>query len=321
MRNAVVTLLVLVVLGTLFLLFPRRKADPSPTLDQGGDTRPERLDERAERHFLRGEYAKAAEAYRLLLDENPEDPLAWIRLAYATHELGDFEASVDLHRRAAEFEQNRIGSHYRIGCALARLGRPSEAIDALEDAVEAGYYDRTRAENDPDLASLRGNERFELLLDRMAPPPPGRGPLDFWVGNWASWDAEGDDLIGHVSVRREENSRLFVESWNDYRGTSGRGMAYRDPSDGRWHLLRVDSRGEVHRLAGEFRDQALELSGERISQAGRVFPMRAVLRPQGRGWVILTLESTEDGGETWVTLADRLLRPEEPTFFMGPGRR
>ena len=53
--------------------------------------------------------------------------------------------------------------HYNIACARARLGQPDQAIDALRDAIERGWWDMRMAEGDPDLAGIRGREDFKVL--------------------------------------------------------------------------------------------------------------------------------------------------------------
>jgi hypothetical protein len=58
---------------------------------------------------------------------------------------------------------------YNLACARARLGAKKPALDALERAVGAGYSDREYMAKDGDLASLRGEARFEALV--RAPSP------------------------------------------------------------------------------------------------------------------------------------------------------
>ena len=58
---------------------------------------------------------------------------------------------------------------YNLACARARLGARKPALDALERAVAAGYSDREHMAKDGDLASLRGEARFEALV--RAPSP------------------------------------------------------------------------------------------------------------------------------------------------------
>jgi hypothetical protein len=49
--------------------------------------------------------------------------------------------------------------------------KPSEALDALERAVKAGFGPRGVVESDEDLASLRAEARFKAILTGMDAPP------------------------------------------------------------------------------------------------------------------------------------------------------
>lgn len=56
---------------------------------------------------------------------------------------------------------DNAGTHYNLACALARAGRPEEALDHLERAVELQpSFAETYARTDDDLASIRDDPRF-----------------------------------------------------------------------------------------------------------------------------------------------------------------
>lgn len=54
--------------------------------------------------------------------------------------------------------------YYNYACALARMGRKNEAIQALEQAIAAGFDDSDHAKKDDDLVSLRTDTRFTKLM-------------------------------------------------------------------------------------------------------------------------------------------------------------
>jgi hypothetical protein len=49
----------------------------------------------------------------------------------------------------------------------AVTGDSESALDSLERAVSLGFRDRRSAEQDPDLASLRQDARFNKLMARL----------------------------------------------------------------------------------------------------------------------------------------------------------
>lgn len=80
-----------------------------------------------------------------------------------------YEEAAQCLTLAASVQPGSARLHYNAACALARTGRQREALAFLEKAVALGFRDRTLAERDADLSSLRKMEAFEALLERMAP--------------------------------------------------------------------------------------------------------------------------------------------------------
>ena len=57
---------------------------------------------------------------------------------------------------------------YNLGCSYALTGQGDRAFHALERAVDLGYRDARWMRRDKDLASLRGDPRFQELVQRAA---------------------------------------------------------------------------------------------------------------------------------------------------------
>jgi len=72
---------------------------------------------------------------------------------------------------ATEATPDRPVYWYNLACVQARLGGRRQALDALERAVAAGYSDRAAMAADLDLASLREEERFKVLVGSPVPTP------------------------------------------------------------------------------------------------------------------------------------------------------
>ncbi len=65
-----------------------------------------------------------------------------------------------------ESQQKAVRAHayYNMACALALAGKREAALDALKNAIEAGFYDWQHLEKDEDLASIRGEARWKELM-------------------------------------------------------------------------------------------------------------------------------------------------------------
>jgi len=109
----------------------------------------------AARQIQAGDYDAAIRTLEAYTDENPEDGGAWITLAIAWHQKGDFEKAVEVNRRAAEIPRARATARYNEACALSLMGRTDDAWTAFQAAIEAGFLDYDLMATDTDLDALR----------------------------------------------------------------------------------------------------------------------------------------------------------------------
>lgn len=110
---------------------------------------------------------RTALARRLLeayLRSAPDDPRALDLHSAACLMLGDAEVSAHSAALALESDPDYHPARYNLACALARLERIEDAIDALAGAVEADPDLRAMAAEDQDLAPLRDHPRFRALV-------------------------------------------------------------------------------------------------------------------------------------------------------------
>jgi len=121
-----------------------------------------------------GEKTRAAElrirgvlAAHAHLQLDPKATRALYLGANGLFQLGEDKRAVQWLRKALALEPNEPMLLYNAGCIYALMGRTNRALDCLERAAEAGLRQLGWFENDNNLDSLRGNPRFESLLDRL----------------------------------------------------------------------------------------------------------------------------------------------------------
>lgn len=130
-----------------------------------------------------GQFARAQSIFEELLD-TPE----WIsdyfygdfpstNLGFTHLMLGDTTMAEQLFQRSMVYDDSILGAgadwfapRYDKARVHALRGETRQALRWLEDAVDVGwryYYNINSGRTDPMLASLRGNRKFERLMDRV----------------------------------------------------------------------------------------------------------------------------------------------------------
>ncbi len=268
----------------------------------------QQMRERAALLFRKQDWLAAAKAYDDVCKMDPNDAIAWYRRGYALHALEDYVSAIEAHRQAAEFDSVKAKALYNLACALALTGKPDEALDALERAVNAGFTDARLLKTDSDLASIRNHRRFARLVEKVAKESsasdrPELRQFDFWVGDWDVYNAKGVK-VGANKIELLLDGHLIQETWTSARGGTGRSLNYFDPKSGTWKQNWVDDKGGIVRYEGSIKDGAMHFSGESINPKGEVEIARVTLEPMNDGRVHHLIQHSKDGGKTWFTYFD-----------------
>jgi len=83
---------------------------------------------------------------------------------FQRYRSGDYEGALESCRAALETHPGNPLVLYNIACLESLLDRPEEALPLLEDAIAGWPPFKEHAAADDDLASLRGDERFQALV-------------------------------------------------------------------------------------------------------------------------------------------------------------
>ena len=114
---------------------------------------------------------QAETAYRTLLEilpnyllQNPDDARA--RLIYASQlgRVGRREEAVREGTKALVLSPGDPVMLYNAGCMYVRIGETRRALEALRQAIDAGYSNFGWMQNDPTLAPLRDDPEFVAML-------------------------------------------------------------------------------------------------------------------------------------------------------------
>jgi len=113
---------------------------------------------------------EARDAVRVLekhLEWNPDDARALHLGAGSLIVLGESERAKRWLKRALEMNPDDSVLLYNLACNFATLGEVEESIGFLTQAAEHGTVNAAWMRNDTDLAPLRGDARFHVLLKQL----------------------------------------------------------------------------------------------------------------------------------------------------------
>jgi adenylate cyclase len=101
------------------------------------------------------------------VERHPDDARATYVTGSALIGLGEVDRGLDWVARARALGPEDGGTLYNIACAYARAGRPDQALDTLEQALDKAVTNLAWIVNDPDWNQLRHHPRFQALLNRL----------------------------------------------------------------------------------------------------------------------------------------------------------
>jgi len=110
---------------------------------------------------------RAIKAIEKWLDVNPDDARALNLGATIWSNLGESDKALEWGRRSLQIDPEDPQLLYNVGCVFAVEGMKEDALQCLEQAIDKGYGHREWIEHDSDLNSLRSDQRFQALLERI----------------------------------------------------------------------------------------------------------------------------------------------------------
>ena len=96
--------------------------------------------------------------------QNPDDVRQRMIYAHALAEIGRSDEALREATQAQELSPNDGLTLYNVACVYSRLGEIRRAVEALRQAISAGYENFPWLRNDPDLDALRDDAEFKALL-------------------------------------------------------------------------------------------------------------------------------------------------------------
>lgn len=258
---------------------------------------------RADSLFQAGDWLAAAEAYETVTQEDPSIHTAWTGLGLALHRLGRYDEAVLAYARAIDLEQRIPLNQFHIARAQVALGNAEAAVEFLEKAVAApaggpGFF---ALRDTPEFEELRGNERFDALIEDLKPCNAHEyRQFDFWIGTWEVFNA-ADQKVGENTIQSIFGGCAVREQWESVGAHRGGSFNYYDSATERWHQNWVSNVDNPLRLSGGL-DETGRMVLQTIDRSDRLD--RITWTPRFDGSVRQLWEQSTDGGRTWNVVFD-----------------
>ncbi|MDF1808721.1 MAG: tetratricopeptide repeat protein [Phycisphaerales bacterium] len=269
--------------------------------------------------FVQAEsWEEAINAYRSIVKADSSNAQAQFMLGYVLHASGDIDNAIMAHKKATQMPAVASMAFYNLGCAYALKGETNKAFDALGTSIALGTRDEPQFKSDPDLVSLRSDERWEPMVGSIEQLNKAEVALHFWVGSWDCYSSSDGTLSGYNTLSFTVGKNVIHESWvsvgQPYKGESWNTF---NRETNEWEQTWVDTTGSLLHIsapAGSNEYEGLMFEGKSIVPGKKPALSRMHVRPIDEGRVLQTGFASSDGGKSWTQQYEFVYVPEGEEF-------
>jgi phospholipase/carboxylesterase len=149
------------------------------------------------------------------------------RLASEKYNAKEFDAAAELYLEHVAKRPDDSAAWYNLACCLSLGGHKTDAVRALEKAIETGFRDLDHMDGDSDLDPLRKKKAFKALMKGLK-EEQGPETETVWVGGEALLpcyvatpeDYDETRACGLILLLhgRGDNAKRFLEAMDEFRG-------------------------------------------------------------------------------------------------------
>ncbi|MGH8251502.1 MAG: tetratricopeptide repeat protein [Steroidobacteraceae bacterium] len=217
--------------------------------------------------FSAGNWPEAIAAYQSIVDREPTNALALIRLARSSAAMEDKE----------------------------------QALVALKGWVATGSASYTVAMKLPEFDSLRSDPRFIALMVPLKPCNAAEfRHFDFWLGEWDVESVAAPGTISRNRITAVYGGCTLREEYVTPAGYEGTSLSFYDAARKVWHQTWIDNQGGALYLEGGVQGEAMVM--EATMDPDTVNRVTWTPLPDGR--VRQHWESKAGDARTWTTVFD-----------------
>ncbi|MBL7979447.1 MAG: tetratricopeptide repeat protein [Bacteroidetes Order II. Incertae sedis bacterium] len=262
--------------------------------------------------FQAQKWAEAAEAYRGLSQEKPENFLNWYRLGYAQQMLQQFPEAIRAYEKGLSLNANAPLLKFQLSRIYAALSDQTKALNYLEAAISAGFSQAENIEQAPEFVAMKQNQVFQNLVrsaKKQQTPcmyQPEYRKFDFWVGKW---DVKiSGQLVGKNTIEIISNGCALLENWTATSGGAGKSINFYDPVLSKWKQTWVGGQGGPMEFVEVRSDENAMIFEANITNPTdkKTKITRLSFTKEVNGDVRQHFEDSFDGGKTWQSTFNAL---------------
>lgn len=253
----------------------------------------------AQQWFQNQQWEQAAEAYRALTGQHPDNGLIWHRLGVSEFQRQQHAAAIDALERSRALGDPTVslpGQLLTLARAQAAVGQDEAVLASLRDLAATPARPWVAIQGAAEFESLRSSPAFNAIVETLKPcQTDAHRAFDFWVGDWQVTSPNRPGWVARNRITLANLGCSLHEHYDTRGGYTGQSINFLDSNSGRWHQTWIDNQGSPLYLEGGPVNDTMVLS----DQSNRVTWSQL---PDGR--VRQHWQSTADGGQTWTTAFD-----------------
>jgi hypothetical protein len=280
----------------------------------------------AAKAYAAGEWQTATAAYQAVVEQEPNNQVAWFRLGRSLIELKQGQKAQQALEQALVVGAIPLPFvHVQLARAAMLQTGPEQAnkqaIMWLSKAAESGLSNVSTLEQEPLFADLLKHSEFPLIaqkIDENARPCLYQAQyrqFDFWLGTWSVYGnpEKTGPLYGNNRITSEQNGCLLTENWLSASGGPGTSMNYYDGTEQKWVQHWVSAGGTVINMQGGLVAGAMVMQGKIYYVNTTLNPVRdfrARFSRLDKGIVRQFFEESIDAGQSWYPWFEGFYFPE-----------
>lgn len=134
---------------------------------------------------------------------------------------------------------------------------------------------------------------------------PGFRDFDFWIGDWVVYN--GENIVGHSSIKPILDSCVIEETWSGASGSNGKSFNSYFPEREEWEQTWVDNSGSTIHFTGKLINGNMVMHAQNLRGNSPVY-YEMTYFPKANGNVQQVWKQSSDEKKTWIVLFDGLYK-------------